>query len=92
LLYVHEGETLYVIGTIFGAARHPAWTANLLASPIATIAIAGERIPVRATLVDEATTARVLGRFIEIRSAYDAYRRRTSRDLRVFALTRMARA
>ena len=87
LLYVHDGDTLYVIGSNFGQEKHPAWTDNLLANPEATVAIAGERIPVRATPV-EADKDALFARFIEVTSAYRTYRTRTSRDLRIFALTR----
>ncbi|WP_227997401.1 nitroreductase family deazaflavin-dependent oxidoreductase [Nocardia australiensis] len=88
LLYVHDGDTLYVIGSNFGQARHPAWTANLLATPSATVAIAGERIPVQATPIPAAEKDAVFARFVEVTGAYDAYRSRTTRDLRIFALTR----
>ncbi|WP_433198182.1 nitroreductase family deazaflavin-dependent oxidoreductase [Nocardia sp. CA-107356] len=89
LLYVHDGDTLYVIGSNFGRVKHPAWTNNLLANPEATVAIAGERIPVRATPVESAAKDAIFARFVEIASAYDAYRSRTTRDLRIFALTRI---
>ncbi|MEV6096340.1 nitroreductase/quinone reductase family protein [Nocardia sp. NPDC059246] len=89
LLYVHEGDTLYVIGSNFGQSHHPAWTANLLASPAAEVAIAGQHIPVTATLVtDEDRQQAVFERFEETTQAYTAYRNRTARDLRIFALTR----
>ncbi|KAF0849156.1 nitroreductase family deazaflavin-dependent oxidoreductase [Nocardia caishijiensis] len=88
LLYVHDGDTLYVVGSNFGQARHPAWTANLLANPEATVAIAGERIPVTATLVPDTDKEAIFARFVEITGAYAAYRDRTTRDLRIFALRR----
>ncbi|MFI1462939.1 nitroreductase family deazaflavin-dependent oxidoreductase [Nocardia carnea] len=88
LLYVHDDDTLYIIGSNFGQARHPAWTANLLAEPTATVAVAGERIPVTATPVEDSAKAAIFQRFVELTSAYAAYRERTSRDLRIFALTR----
>lgn len=88
LLYVHDGDTLYVIGSNFGQAHHPAWTANLLADPGATVAVAGERIPVTATPVEDSAKETIFQRFIELTSAYATYRERTSRDLRIFALTR----
>lgn len=88
LLYVHDGDTLYVVGSNFGQAHHPAWTANLLANPSATVAIAGERIPVTAALVPDAEKEAVFARFVEITGAYAAYRDRTTRDLRIFALRR----
>ncbi|MGW1741730.1 nitroreductase/quinone reductase family protein [Nocardia sp. NPDC001965] len=88
LLCVHDGATLYVIGSNFGGARHPAWTANLLAEPSATVSIAGERIPVTAARVEGPEAESVFERFVEITGAYAAYRGRTDRELRIFALTR----
>ncbi|WP_405487518.1 nitroreductase/quinone reductase family protein [Nocardia sp. NBC_00511] len=89
LLYVHDGDTLYVIGSNFGQATHPAWTANLLAEPAAVVAIAGSRIPVRASLIEDAERKqRIFEQFEETTEAYTAYRKRTARDLRIFALTR----
>ncbi|MEV6657114.1 nitroreductase family deazaflavin-dependent oxidoreductase [Nocardia fluminea] len=88
LLYVHDGDTLYVVGSNFGRAHHPAWTANLLANPSATVAIAGERIPVTATPVTDADKDAIFTRFVDITGAYAAYRDRTTRDLRMFALRR----
>ncbi|MEV6340264.1 nitroreductase family deazaflavin-dependent oxidoreductase [Nocardia vinacea] len=87
LLCLHDGDTIYVIGSNFGQQQHPAWTTNLLANPNATVAIAGQRIPVRATLVESDKDA-LFARFVEITSAYGVYRTRTTRDLRIFALTR----
>ncbi|MGW0183621.1 nitroreductase family deazaflavin-dependent oxidoreductase [Nocardia sp. NPDC003345] len=88
LLCVHDGATLYIVGSNFGQAHHPAWTANLLANPGATVAIAGERIPVTAALVEGAAADAVFQRFVDITGAYAAYRTRTDRNLRIFALTR----
>ncbi len=89
LLYVHAGDVLYLVGSNFGGERHPAWTANLLAHPEAVITIAGERIPVRAEMLRDAERkAEVYARFEQISQAYTAYRKRTTRDLRIFALHR----
>ncbi|GAB4582228.1 nitroreductase/quinone reductase family protein [Nocardia sp. IFM 10818] len=89
LLYVHGGDVLYVIGSNFGQAKHPAWTGNLLATPAAEVTIAGQRIPVTATLVeDEGRKQEIFARFEETTEAYTAYKNRTTRDLRIFALTR----
>ncbi|MEV0295711.1 nitroreductase/quinone reductase family protein [Nocardia sp. NPDC050710] len=88
LLYVHDGDTLYIIGSNFGQEHHPAWTANLLANPSATVAIAGERIPVTATPIPATDKDAIFTRFVDITGAYAAYRDRTTRDLRIFALTR----
>ncbi|MFI6868624.1 nitroreductase family deazaflavin-dependent oxidoreductase [Nocardia sp. NPDC050406] len=89
LLYVHGGDELYVIGSNFGQAKHPAWTGNLLADPTGTVTIAGQRIPVTATRVeDPARQADIFARFEETTQAYTAYKDRTDRELRIFALRR----
>ncbi|ATL71075.1 nitroreductase/quinone reductase family protein [Nocardia terpenica] len=89
LLYAHGGDVLYIIGSNFGGPNHPAWTLNLLAHPEAEVALAGERIPVRAKLIeDPAEKERVFGLFTDIASTYTAYRSRTTRDLRIFELRR----
>ncbi|WP_280272779.1 nitroreductase/quinone reductase family protein [Nocardia wallacei] len=89
LLYVHDGDTLYVIGSNFGQPHHPAWTANLLADPTATVTIAGERIPVHADPIeDPARKEEIFTRFVQTTRAYATYRTRTTRNLRIFALTR----
>ncbi|UGT69145.1 nitroreductase family deazaflavin-dependent oxidoreductase [Nocardia gipuzkoensis] len=88
LLYVHDGDTLYVIGSNYGQAHHPSWTANLLAEPSATVTIAGEQIAVTATPIEGAAKGPIFQRFVEVWSPYAKYRDRTTRDLRIFALTR----
>jgi deazaflavin-dependent oxidoreductase (nitroreductase family) len=86
LLYCRDGARLLVIGSNFGQARHPAWTANLLAKPEATVTIGGLDIPVRAELLAGAERQRGIDTFIELTRVYAAYLERTDRDIRVFAL------
>ena len=87
LSYLRDGARLLVLGSNFGQEAHPAWTANLLTHPDAAVSIAGQRIPVTAALLTGATRDHALNMFFEY-PMYRAYRRRTSRELRVFALTR----
>lgn len=86
LLYVREPGRLYVVGSNFGQARHPAWSGNLLADAHATVTIGGKDVPVVATLLTGAERDRVWLLFVDLATTYDAYRRRTDRDIRVFAL------
>ncbi|RMI28659.1 nitroreductase/quinone reductase family protein [Nocardia stercoris] len=89
LLYVHGGDVLYVIGSNFGQAHHPAWTVNLRADPKATVVLAGETLPVEATEITDADHKdEIFRQFAEVTDAYTAYKDRTSRDLRIFALRR----
>ena len=86
LLYCRAGARLLVIGSNFGQARHPAWTANLLAKPEATVTIGGLDIPVRAELLAGADRQSGIDTFIELNRVYAAYLERTDRDIRVFTL------
>ena len=63
LLYVRDGDDFVVVGTNFGQLTHPAWTANLLAHPQATIEVGHVRVAVGGELVDQAGWDRNWPRF-----------------------------
>ncbi|WP_137724031.1 nitroreductase/quinone reductase family protein [Prescottella subtropica] len=88
LLYIRDGHRLVVVGSNFGQAHHPAWTANLIAQPEASVTMAGDDIPVLATLVTDDEKDRLYTRFVDLAGAYGVYQGRTDRDIRMFVLTR----
>ncbi len=83
-----DGDGLYVIGSNFGRADHPAWTANLLAHPDATVSFEGETFPVTARLLDADEKEQLWPRILEVWPSYQVYTERSGRDLRVFRLER----
>lgn len=87
LLYVREDPYLYVVGSNFGQAQHPAWTGNLLADPTCTVVTDGHPVAARAELLDGAERDRVYRRFEDLIGVYSVYRGRTDRPIRVFRLT-----
>ncbi|TXI60764.1 nitroreductase family deazaflavin-dependent oxidoreductase [Mycolicibacterium mageritense] len=87
LSYVHDDVRLLVVGSNFGQERHPSWSTNLVADPRASVSMAGQDIPVTATLLTDGERDAALQRFLAY-PMYRAYQTRTDRDLRVFALTR----
>lgn len=87
LSFLRDGDRLLVLGSNFGQNSHPAWSSNLLANPEAIAAVGGQEVPVTATLLTGDDRARGLQRFYEY-PMYRAYRTRTDRELRLFALTR----
>jgi len=88
LLYARDGDAYVVAGSNWGQGHQPAWTANLLASPQATISVDGESIPVTATLATGAERDRLWESMTRVWPAYDTYRERAAgRDIRVFRLT-----
>jgi deazaflavin-dependent oxidoreductase (nitroreductase family) len=89
LLYAPDGDAFVVIGSNWGQQHHPAWTANLLANPEATVMVDGERFPVRARLVAGPERARLRELLLDVWPGYAGYERRSGgRDLRLFRLER----
>ena len=55
LMYTADGKGRAIVaGTNWAGAKHPAWTANLLAHPDAEITVRGRRMAVHATLIPDA--------------------------------------
>lgn len=87
LVFVRDGDSVIVVGSNFGQARHPAWTGNLLAYPHAVVKAGGEDIPVLATLLEGEEAEEAFERFAALSRVYPAYRGRTDRPLRLIRLT-----
>lgn len=87
LLYAPDGDGYVVMGSNWGEAHHPAWSANLIANPDATITVRGGPIPVRAALAEGAERDRLRRLLLEVWPAYETYERRAAgRHLRIFRL------
>jgi deazaflavin-dependent oxidoreductase (nitroreductase family) len=86
--YMREGDRLFLVGSNFGKARHPAWSSNLLADPSAWVTMGGREIPVVATQLTGPERERIFRKFADYASNYDAYRGRTDREFRLFELTK----
>jgi len=80
------GDTFVVVGSNFGQAHHPAWTANLMADPRATVTWRRRRIPVEAERLDDDAKAAVWSDLLRIWPTYDTYVERSERNLRAFRL------
>ncbi|WP_250009757.1 nitroreductase/quinone reductase family protein [Actinoplanes sp. M2I2] len=86
LLYARDGDAYVVMGSNWGQTRHPAWSGNLLADPVATMIIAGETTAVRATLLEGPDRERVWPLLLRVWPAYRDYDERSGRTLRIFRL------
>jgi deazaflavin-dependent oxidoreductase (nitroreductase family) len=87
LNFLRDGRRLLILGSNWGQQQHPDWSANLLAHPDATVAIGGREIAVTATELAGQDRGAALQRFLGY-PMYRAYRGRTNRELRLFALSR----
>src|ERR1700751_2762379 len=64
VLYLEDRACIVVVGSNFGQSRHPAWSANLLANPHATVQIHTERKDVKARLASEEEKAALWPRLL----------------------------
>ncbi|MEO6204413.1 MAG: nitroreductase/quinone reductase family protein [Mycobacteriales bacterium] len=87
LLYGRLDDSLVVVGSNFGQDHHPAWTGNLIKQRLASVAMAGQEIAVRATLLDGAEAQAAYAVMEHEAATYTEYRSRTDREIRVFRLS-----
>lgn len=80
-------QDLYVVGSNFGQEHHPAWSANLLAHPDATVEFRRRTYPVTAHLLDADEKDEIWPRLTAMWPPFDEYASRSGRDLRVFRLS-----
>jgi deazaflavin-dependent oxidoreductase (nitroreductase family) len=85
---VDDGRTWILIGSNFGRDSHPAWTANLLAHPEATVSWKGQDIDVTAVLLTGEERAAVWKAALAFWPPYAAYQARVEREIRLFRITR----
>jgi deazaflavin-dependent oxidoreductase (nitroreductase family) len=88
LIHRTGGGGWVVVASKGGAPDHPGWYKNLEADPEATIEVKAERIPVRAETAQGEERERLWRLMTEIWPDYDAYQRRTDRQIPVVVLTR----
>ncbi|MFL5995992.1 MAG: nitroreductase family deazaflavin-dependent oxidoreductase [Streptomyces sp.] len=83
-----KGRTWILIGSNFGRDGHPAWTANLLAHPEASVSWKGQDIEVTATLLTGEERAAVWKTALAFWPPYATYQARVEREIRLFRITR----
>jgi deazaflavin-dependent oxidoreductase (nitroreductase family) len=87
LMYTPDGRGRAIVaGTNFAGARHPAWTANLLAHPDAAITVRGRTMAVRASLIPDGERDAVWAHIEAQWPGYRAYERESGRTVRLFRL------
>ncbi|WP_167385063.1 nitroreductase family deazaflavin-dependent oxidoreductase [Amycolatopsis tolypomycina] len=92
LLYVERAGGYVVIGSNWGGEEHPAWSANLLANPAATVALHGRAIDVAGRLLTGDERREMWDAVAAYWPAYDRYAVRAEhREIRVFLLEPVSR-
>ena len=87
LILIDDGDGLLAIGSNYGGAKHPAWSANLVANPDCTLEFRGASTPYRAELLTGEQRAAAWAMAVDLFAGYDSYRTRCApREIRVFRL------
>jgi deazaflavin-dependent oxidoreductase (nitroreductase family) len=83
-----HGDELILVGSNFGQTHHPAWALNLEANPAAEVSIDGKARSMTARLVtDSDERDRHWAVMCAMWPAYNAYRGRAGREIKIFALS-----
>jgi deazaflavin-dependent oxidoreductase (nitroreductase family) len=91
LTLINDSDGLLAIGSNYGRARHPAWTANLLAHPECTIEFMGPPAPYRAELLTGDARASAWAKATDFYAGYERYRASCApREIRLFHLRPVA--
>jgi deazaflavin-dependent oxidoreductase (nitroreductase family) len=88
LIYGRDGDRYLVVGSVGGAAKHPAWYLNLVEHPEVEVQVGAERFAARARTATAEEKPPLWSVMAKIWPAYDAYQKKTRRDIPVVILER----
>ena len=87
--YVMDGERYVIIASKGGAPTNPDWYYNLLAYPLVSIEVGTESFQVRAAVTQEPERTRLYDKMVSMMPSFAEYRKKTTRVIPVFTLTRL---
>ncbi len=84
LMYVPNGDGVILVASLGGAPNNPVWYHNLIAHPDIDVQVKETNRKLRARLASSAEKASVWPRCVAAYPPYEAYQKRTTRDIPVF--------
>ncbi|AEF37174.1 MULTISPECIES: nitroreductase family deazaflavin-dependent oxidoreductase [Mycobacteriaceae] len=88
MMYLPEGDRIFVFASNEGKDNHPSWYHNLRANPSATVEIGTETFPVTTTEITGAEHDRLYDIQAQRYPGFAGYRERTDRVIPVIELTK----
>jgi deazaflavin-dependent oxidoreductase (nitroreductase family) len=88
LIYGRDGDRYLVVASRGGARKHPKWYLNLVDNADVDVQVKADRFRARARTATPEEKARLWPIMVEQWPDYDAYQRRTDRDIPVVMLER----
>ncbi|HEU5439392.1 MAG TPA: nitroreductase family deazaflavin-dependent oxidoreductase [Ktedonobacterales bacterium] len=86
VMYLREGDRLFIFASKGGAPTHPAWYHNLLAHPDVTVEIGGQTYQATAKPLTGAEHDQIYARWAERYPMFREYQENTSRTIPVIEL------
>ena len=83
LAFIHDGERMVVCASNGGAAAHPLWYHNLVASPEVKVELGSGTIAVKAFDVKGLERDRLYDAVVEAMPVFDEFREKTDREIPV---------
>src|SRR5579884_2226562 len=90
LCYTRDGDRIVLIASYAGAPKNPAWFNNLVANPMVTVELGGERFQARASVVDGAERQRLYDNQARQMAIFADYQKKTTRQIPVVVLQRIS--
>jgi deazaflavin-dependent oxidoreductase (nitroreductase family) len=90
LAYTTDGDKIVIIASYAGAPKNPAWFNNIVANPVVTIELGGERFQARAKVVTGAQRQRLYDQQAKQMAIFADYQKKTTREIPVVVLERIS--
>jgi deazaflavin-dependent oxidoreductase (nitroreductase family) len=88
LVYLGEGDRLFIFASKGGSPENPAWYHNLLAHPDVTVEVGEETFPVRAKVLEGAERDEVYAKQVAVQPQFGEYQEKADRLIPVVELVR----
>jgi deazaflavin-dependent oxidoreductase (nitroreductase family) len=89
LVYTKDGDRYVLIASFAGAPKHPSWYHNIVADPTVMLEIGNEKFQAKAKITSGDERERLYNAQAALMPFFDDYRKKTSRQIPVIALTRI---
>jgi deazaflavin-dependent oxidoreductase (nitroreductase family) len=89
LVYLGEGDRIFIFASKGGAPEHPAWYHNLVANPKTTVEVGTDSFEVVATELKGADRDEYYAKQVAVQPGFGEYERKTTRVIPVIELKRV---
>jgi deazaflavin-dependent oxidoreductase (nitroreductase family) len=89
MMYLREGNRLFVFASKGGAPTNPAWYHNLLAHPEVTVEVGNEKFNALAQPVTGEERDKIYARWAQMYPQFGEYQQKTTRKIPVIGLRRV---